>query len=50
MGYDPEGGEVSFGLVGTQNFEVNPVTRDVKLIKELDREVSNFTIRSFWGR
>jgi hypothetical protein len=42
--YDPEGGEVSFGLVGTQNFEVNPVTGDVKLIKELDREVSNFTI------
>ncbi len=31
------------GLVGTQNFEVNPVTKDVMIIKELDTEVS-FTI------
>lgn len=38
-GYDPEGGNVTFGLIGTENFEVNPITGDVKLIKQLDREV-----------
>jgi Cadherin domain len=38
-GYDPEGGNVTFGLDGTDNFEVNPVTGDVKLTKQLDREV-----------
>lgn len=42
-GYDPEGGAVTFGLVGTENFEVNPVTGDVKLIKQLDREVNGIT-------
>lgn len=40
-GYDPEGGNVTFGLIGSQNFEVNSTTGEVKLIKELDREVSN---------
>lgn len=38
-GFDPEGGEISFGLVGSVNFEVNPQTGDVKIVKELDREV-----------
>lgn len=38
-GYDPEGRNVTFGLIGTENFEVNPNTGDVKLIKQLDREV-----------
>lgn len=38
-GYDPEGGNVTFGLIGSKNFEVNAVTGDVKLIKQLDREV-----------
>lgn len=38
-GEDPEGGNVTFGLIGSENFEVNPVTGDVKLIKQLDREV-----------
>lgn len=39
-GFDPEGGEISFGLVGSVNFEVNSQTGDVKIVKELDREVS----------
>lgn len=38
-GYDPEGGNVTFGLIGSGNFEVDPNTGDVKLIKQLDREV-----------
>lgn len=38
-GYDPEGGNVTFGLIGSENFEVNAVSGDVKLIKQLDREV-----------
>lgn len=38
-GYDPEGGSVTFGLIGSKNFEVDAVTGDVKLIKQLDREV-----------
>lgn len=38
-GYDPEGGNVTFGLIGSENFEVDPNTGDVKLIKQLDREV-----------
>ncbi|XP_050101039.1 cadherin-87A isoform X1 [Anopheles aquasalis] len=37
-GYDPEGGNVSFGLIGSDNFIVDPVTGDVQVIKELDRE------------
>lgn len=39
-GYDPEGGNVTFGLIGTDNFQVDAITGDVKLVKELDREVS----------
>lgn len=38
-GYDPEGGEVTFGLVGSDNFAVNPRTGEVKVVKPLDREV-----------
>lgn len=38
-GYDPESGSVTFGLIGTENFEVNPTTGEVKLVKQLDREV-----------
>lgn len=38
-GYDPEGGSVTFGLIGSKNFEVDAITGDVKLIKQLDREV-----------
>lgn len=40
-GYDPEGGEVSFGLVGSDNFAVNSRTGEVKVVKPLDREVCN---------
>lgn len=39
-GYDPEGGAVRFGLLGTDNFAVQPVTGAVTVIKALDREVS----------
>lgn len=39
-GYDPEGGAITFGLIGSSNFEVDPKSGDVKLIKELDREVT----------
>uniref|UniRef100_A0A182LVT3 Cadherin domain-containing protein n=1 Tax=Anopheles culicifacies TaxID=139723 RepID=A0A182LVT3_9DIPT len=39
-GYDPEGGNVSFGLIGSDNFIADPISGDVQVIKELDREVS----------
>lgn len=38
-GFDPEGGTVTFGLIGSENFEVDASTGNVKLIKQLDREV-----------
>lgn len=38
-GYDPEGGEVTFGLVGTDHFQVNQKTGEVSVAKALDREV-----------
>lgn len=38
-GYDPEGGDITFGLVGSDNFMVDAKTGDVKVISELDREV-----------
>lgn len=38
-GYDPEGGEVTFGLIGSENFAVDPKSGSVKVIKALDREV-----------
>uniref|UniRef100_A0A182S9A9 Cadherin domain-containing protein n=1 Tax=Anopheles maculatus TaxID=74869 RepID=A0A182S9A9_9DIPT len=37
-GYDPEGGNVSFGLIGSDNFIADPISGDVQVIKELDRE------------
>lgn len=38
-GYDPEGGDVTFGLVGSDNFMVDSSTGDVTVVKPLDREV-----------
>lgn len=38
-GYDPEDGEVTFGLIGSENFAVDPKTGEVKVIKPLNREV-----------
>lgn len=38
-GYDPEGSDVIYGLIGTDNFMVNNMTGDVSVIKPLDREV-----------
>lgn len=38
-GYDPEGEDVTFGLIGSDNFDVNPKTGEVKIVKALDREV-----------
>lgn len=46
-GYDPEGGNVTFGLIGSDNFDVNPKTGEVKIVKELDREVI-FTIHTLY--
>ncbi|XP_058116398.1 cadherin-87A [Anopheles ziemanni] len=40
-GYDPEGGNVSFGLIGSDNFIADPVSGDVQVIKELDREAQD---------
>ena len=39
-GYDPEGGNVTFGLIGSGNFEVDPQSGQVRIVKALDREVS----------
>lgn len=44
-GYDPEGGAVRFGLLGTDNFAVQPITGAVTVIKALDREVSAYAKR-----
>lgn len=38
-GYDPEGGNVTFGLIDSGNFMVDPVTGQVRIVKALDREV-----------
>ncbi|XP_055623372.1 cadherin-87A [Toxorhynchites rutilus septentrionalis] len=40
-GYDPEGGDVSFGMLGSDNFRVDPISGDVKVIKALDREAQD---------
>lgn len=45
-GYDPEGGDVTFGLIGSENFQVDAISGDVKLVKILDREVSTKFIYS----
>lgn len=39
-GYDPEGGNVTFGLIDSGNFMVDPQTGQVRIVKALDREVS----------
>lgn len=48
-GYDPEGGEVTFGLIGAENFAVDPKSGEVKVIKALDREVrtASYIFESF---
>ncbi|CAD6991441.1 unnamed protein product [Ceratitis capitata] len=38
QGYDPEGSNVTFGAIGSEHFEVDPVTGIITLIKPLDRE------------
>lgn len=38
-GFDPEGGEVTFGSIGSDNFMVDSKSGDVKVVKALDREV-----------
>ncbi|XP_039957046.1 cadherin-87A [Bactrocera tryoni] len=38
QGYDPEGSNVTFGAIGSEHFEVDPITGVIKLIKPLDRE------------
>jgi hypothetical protein len=38
-GYDPEGSAVTFGLIGSENFAVDPETGRVTIVKKLDREV-----------
>lgn len=40
-GFDPEGSDVVYGLIGSDNFMVNPTTGDVEIVKPLDREVLN---------
>lgn len=40
-GFDPEGSDVMYGLIGTDNFMVNPTSGDVEVVKPLDREVFN---------
>lgn len=45
-GYDPEDSEVSFGLVGTDNFKVDPKTGEVTIIKALDREVRKWVLNN----
>ncbi|XP_055585161.1 cadherin-87A [Uranotaenia lowii] len=40
-GYDPEGGAVSFGLLGSDNFMVDSISGDVKVIRPLDREAQD---------
>ncbi len=40
-GFDPENSEVMYGLIGTNNFMVDPKTGDVEIVKPLDREVND---------
>lgn len=40
-GFDPEGSDVMYGLIGTNNFMVNSTTGEVKVVNPLDREVQN---------
>lgn len=45
-GADPEGSPLRFGLAGTDRFEVDPATGDVRVARPLDRE-QNDTLRFF---
>jgi hypothetical protein len=47
-GYDPEGGNVTFGAIGSDNFQVDVITGEVKLVKALDREVSCVCLLSLY--
>ena len=37
---DPEGGNVTFKIIGTDHFKVDPISGNVTIIKALDHEVS----------
>ncbi|KAM7364223.1 cadherin 87A isoform 3-T5 [Cochliomyia hominivorax] len=37
-GSDPEGSNVTFGSIGSEHFEVDPISGNITLIKPLDRE------------
>ena len=45
-GYDPEGSNVTFGLIDSGHFQVDPVTGQVRIVKALDREVSGQSFRA----
>ncbi|KAJ6636635.1 Cadherin-87A [Pseudolycoriella hygida] len=38
-GFDPEESDVTYGLIGTDNFKVDSKTGDVEVVKPLDREL-----------
>lgn len=38
QGSDPEGSNVTFGSIGSEHFEVDPISGNITLIKPLDRE------------
>lgn len=46
-GFDPEGSDVMYGLIGTNNFMVDSNTGDVTVVKPLDREVQNILLYDF---
>lgn len=37
-GSDPEGSNITFGSIGSEHFEVDPISGNITLIKPLDRE------------
>jgi hypothetical protein len=50
VGSDPEGASVRYGLVGTDRFEVNPLTGKVTLVKPLDHEVTkNYNLKLYFS-
>ena len=44
IGSDPEGAPVRYGIVGTDRFQVDPLTGKVTLVKPLDHEVRHLKI------
>lgn len=40
-GEDPEGSALRYGIVGTDRFEVDRATGQVRVVRPLDREVSS---------